>query len=81
MTPGVSSAMVTSTEIVRLEVNGETREVPVGTTIAGLIEHLELGRTACAVEVNRQLAPKATHEDHTLVSGDSIEIVTLVGGG
>ncbi|MGD1914821.1 MAG: sulfur carrier protein ThiS [Phycisphaerales bacterium] len=73
--------MTTSTESVSLEVNGEPREVPAGTTIAGLIEPLELGRTACAVEVNRELAPKATHEAHTLQSGDTIEIVTLVGGG
>ncbi len=73
--------MAQATQTISLNVNGEQREAPQGTTIAGLIEQLGLARTACAVEVNRELAPKATHETHTLGNGDEIEIVTLVGGG
>lgn len=73
--------MAQATECVRLEVNGERREAPRGTTIAGLIEQLGLSRSACAVEVNRELAPRATHERHVLEDGDTVEIVTLVGGG
>lgn len=73
--------MAQATDTMRLDVNGEPREVPHGTTIAGLLEQLELAKTACAVEVNRELAPKATHQTRTLVDGDQIEIVTLVGGG
>lgn len=65
----------------RLDVNGESRAVPQGTTIAELVEHLGLGKTACAVEVNRELAPKVSHSQHTLADGDVVEIVTLVGGG
>lgn len=68
-------------QTISLNVNGEHREAPHGTTIAGLIEQLGLIRTACAVEVNRELAPKATHETHALAHGDEVEIVTLVGGG
>lgn len=74
-------ARATTTETICLTVNGEQREVPSGTTIAGLIEHLGLGRTACAVEVNRELAPKASHAARELGEGDAVEIVTLVGGG
>lgn len=73
--------MAHATDTMRLDVNGEPRDVPSGTTIAGLVEQLGLGKTACAVEVNRELAPKATHEQHTLADGDVVEIVTLVGGG
>jgi len=73
--------MTHATETVELLVNGEPCDVPAGTTIAGLIEHLNLHGTACAVEVNRELAPKATHADRTLSHGDAVEIVTLVGGG
>lgn len=73
--------MAQATQSISLNVNGEQREAPHGTTIAGLIEQLGLTRTACAVEVNRELAPKATHETHTLADGDEVEIVTLVGGG
>ena len=35
----------------------------------------------CAVEVNRLLVPKRKHEQHQLIEGDTVEIVTLVGGG
>ncbi|MFI4916702.1 MAG: sulfur carrier protein ThiS [Phycisphaerales bacterium JB060] len=73
--------MAQATQTITLDVNGEARSVPEGTTIAGLVEHLGLAKTACAVEVNRKLAPKATHDDHTLADGDHVEIVTLVGGG
>lgn len=73
--------MAQATQTITLDVNGEPRSVPHGTTIAGLVEHLGLGKTACAVEVNRELAPKATHHDRTLADGDQVEIVTLVGGG
>jgi len=65
----------------RLDVNGESRDVPHGTTIAELVEQLGLAKSACAVEVNRELAPKASHTQHTLADGDVVEIVTLVGGG
>jgi thiamine biosynthesis protein ThiS len=41
----------------------------------------QLGGAACAVEVNRQLVPKKQHESQELKDGDSVEIVTLVGGG
>lgn len=73
--------MAQATQTNTLNVNGEPRSVPPGTTIAALVEQLGLGKTACAVEVNRELAPKATHHDRTLADGDQVEIVTLVGGG
>jgi len=38
-------------------------------------------RAACAVEVNRRVIPRRDHATATLVDGDRIEIVTLVGGG
>lgn len=65
----------------RIELNGESREVPPSTTVAGLIEELGLQNQACAVEVNRTLVRKALHADRALAEGDRVEIVTLVGGG
>ncbi|MEM1330187.1 MAG: sulfur carrier protein ThiS [Planctomycetota bacterium] len=64
-----------------LQVNGEQREVPEGTTLAGLIESSGLGGKACAAEVNKELVPKASHSDTVLAEGDRVELVTLVGGG
>lgn len=62
-------------------VNGEARELPEGETIASLIERLGLGKGACAAEVNKRLVPKREHAGTPLREGDSVELVTLVGGG
>lgn len=64
-----------------LVVNGERRDMPAGATISDLLERVGVGTAACAVEVNRTLAPKATHATRRLRDGDEVEIVTLVGGG
>ena len=61
--------------------NDETSEVPEETTIAQLLEQLQLVSQHVAVEVNYQLVPRSEHKQHTLQDGDRLEIVTLVGGG
>jgi sulfur carrier protein len=66
---------------VNVSVNGEKREVPAGTTVAGLIRELGLEKAACAAEVNRTLVPKREHAGRELREGDVVELVTLVGGG
>lgn len=62
-------------------VNGEPKSLDKGHTIADLLRLLDLDKSACAVEVNRTLIPKARHAANPLAEGDRIEIVTLVGGG
>lgn len=64
-----------------VSVNGEKRDVPAGTTVAGLIRELGLEKAACAAEVNRSLVPKREHAGRELREGDVVELVTLVGGG
>jgi len=64
-----------------LTVNGELRSVSRGTSLLALLAELGLEDQPCAVEVNRQIVPKRDHEAHQLGDGDTIEIVTLVGGG
>ena len=61
--------------------NGEPRAVPAGTTVAALLEALEIPPRGSAVERNRELVPRREHADTPLAAGDRIEIVTLVGGG
>ena len=65
----------------RVTVNGEEREVPAGTTVAGLIALLGIEGGRIAVEVNREIVPKSEHGSHALAEGDRLEIVTMVGGG
>jgi thiazole synthase len=55
--------------------------MPVPATVAGLLAELKLDPQRVAVEVNRELVPRAVHVSRQLSDGDSIEIVTLVGGG
>ena len=65
----------------KLTVNGEAREVPAGTTVAGLLETLGLAVDRVAVERNRELVRRPAFGDTPLAEGDELEIVTLVGGG
>ncbi len=69
------------TDPLSITVNGEGHEVPAGTTVAGLLVILEIGREGSAVERNRDIVPRSRHEETTLEAGDRIEIVTAVGGG
>lgn len=64
-----------------LVVNGETRNVPDGLTVRGLVEHLGLTDGPVAVECNRAVVPRAEHATTALAAGDVVEIVHFVGGG
>lgn len=62
-------------------VNGQPHQLPDGTTIHDLIRRLGLDKSACAAELNKSLIPKRQHSDQRLSEGDTIELVSLVGGG
>jgi len=64
-----------------VQVNGDDRELAEGTTVAQLLEQLELDARYLAVERNLQLVPRAEHAEAILAAGDRLEVVTLVGGG
>ena len=65
----------------KIILNGESREVEDAIGLGRLLESLELRPEHVAVEVNRELIPRAQHAAHTLCEGDQLEVVTLVGGG
>ena len=65
----------------RLTVNGDSRDVPEGLTVRGLVEHLGLTDGPVAVERNREVVPRASHAATLLAEGDTVEIVHFVGGG
>lgn len=65
----------------RIEVNGEPREVAPGTTVLGLLEELGLTGVLVAVERNRDIVPRAEHARTAVADGDRLEIVQFVGGG
>jgi sulfur carrier protein len=61
--------------------NGESRELRPGATLADLLQSLELGQRRFAVEVNEELVPRSEHAERVLQAGDRIEIVQAIGGG
>jgi sulfur carrier protein len=65
----------------RIEINGEPRDVLASTTIAALLDNLGLGDKPVAVEVNQLIVPRAEHAAHALREGDRLELVQFVGGG
>jgi sulfur carrier protein len=67
--------------VITVIVNGETHEIPPGTTVADLVVKLGLGGRPVAVERNRAVVPRASHAATPLADGDRLELVTFVGGG
>ena len=65
----------------KITVNAEPRSFPDPLTVAELIRALGKDASKLAVEVNRDVVPRAEHPARMLRDGDAVEIVTLVGGG
>ena len=68
-------------DVMRIEVNGEPREVARGITIGALLRELGLGGALVAVERNHDIVPRAEHANAPVREGDQLEIVHFVGGG
>ncbi|MDP1912595.1 sulfur carrier protein ThiS [Brevundimonas sp.] len=64
----------------RIQVNGELREVEAATILA-LVEELGLDVRKVAVERNLEIVPRSLHAATALAEGDRIELVQFVGGG
>jgi sulfur carrier protein len=65
---------------IRLRVNGDALERPSPTSVASLLESLDIsGRVAVAV--NRRVIVRSAHAETTLSDGDRVEILEAVGGG
>jgi thiamine biosynthesis protein ThiS len=74
-------AALPATRTVALVVNGESRVVPEGTTLAGLLDGLGLDRRAVVVEHNRRIVRRDALESVRLAAGDAVELIHFVGGG
>ena len=68
-------------EQISIIVNGESRRIPHGSSIADLARLLELNPAKVAVERNGDIVPRSTLEGVGLAQGDKLEIVHFVGGG
>ncbi len=61
--------------------NGDRREVPEDTTLADLLDSLDMAGRRFAVEINEELVPRGEHATHALKADDRVEIVQAIGGG
>ncbi|WP_437879429.1 sulfur carrier protein ThiS [Pseudomonas sp. LRF_L74] len=65
----------------RIQLNGEPRELPDGQTVADLIDVMQLTGRRVAVELNLDIVPRSQHAETVLREGDQLEIVHAIGGG
>ncbi len=65
----------------KIQVNGQGREIAAGTTVFGLLGELGVTQPHVAVEINLEVVPRAVHRETLVCEGDRVEVVTLVGGG
>ncbi len=67
--------------VVTVVINGESREVPSGLTVNGLLTLLGIHAGRVAIEYNLDILPSDRWEQTRVQSGDRFEIVHFVGGG
>ena len=65
----------------RVELNGDPKELDEGTNLSTLIQQLSLAPERVAVELNREVVRRADWPTTSLSEGDRVEIVHFVGGG
>jgi thiamine biosynthesis protein ThiS len=66
---------------IHVQVNGETKELPPGTSVRALLDHLGLNPGRVAIEYNLEILPKTKWDATQVAMGDRLEIVQFVGGG
>jgi len=68
-------------ETIRIQLNGETREVTPGTTLETLVGMVGIQGRRYAVEINGEIRPRAEHAETAVTEGDRVEVVQAIGGG
>ena len=63
-----------------VKINGKEQDVS-GKTLAEYLATTDYDPKRIAVERNGEIVPKATYAETVLQDGDSIEVVSFVGGG
>ncbi len=66
---------------INITLNGEPHQLAPGTSVAALVEALKMRPARVAVEINREVVPKARYAATELRAGDTVEIISFVGGG
>ena len=64
-----------------ITLNGDSYQIDGDTPLTDLLERLKMRRGRVAVEINREIVPKANYDVTIVRAGDSVEIINFVGGG
>ncbi|MGC1309504.1 MAG: sulfur carrier protein ThiS [Phormidesmis sp.] len=73
--------MENASNIIELQVNGESKTCPIGTKLPDFLAHAGLNPQLIALEYNGEILTRSLWDSTYLQSGDRLEIVTIVGGG
>ena len=73
--------MVRYNSFMNISINKEMISLPEKTTIAGMLEKLDIERKYIAVEINMTIIPKSEFDKYQLKDNDKVEIIRAVGGG
>jgi thiamine biosynthesis protein ThiS len=65
----------------RIQVNGDSREVEDNQSLIELISNLDLRPEQIAIELNQSVVRRMHWQETVLRDGDRVEIVHFVGGG
>ena len=66
---------------IEIILNGEPRRVPEPSSLADLLQYLDLDPRTVVVELNQSIVRRANLSTTPLSPGDSVELVHFVGGG
>lgn len=72
---------MTQTTTIRVQLNGDDREIPAGQSVTELLESLDLRPELVVVERNREILKRDRYPEVTVEDGDTLELVHFVGGG
>jgi sulfur carrier protein len=64
-----------------ISLNGEKKTVPDNITVIGLLEFLNIQHQRVAVELNMKIVKKDKYGVTSIREGDSLEVVSFMGGG
>ena len=64
-----------------ITLNGDPYLLDGETPLTALLERLNMRRGRVAVEINREIVPKADYDATVVQAGDQVEIINFVGGG
>ncbi|KXS30594.1 MAG: Thiamine biosynthesis protein ThiS [Candidatus Gallionella acididurans] len=67
--------------MITVNINGSSHRLPDSTCVAALLEEMGLTGKRIALERNGEILPRSLFASQQLEDGDTLEVVTAVGGG